>query len=314
MNPARCVCSTKHRALLSAALLGLAAILPQAHGNESPIAILSKAPLSLPRLAPESHKLGQKPVRGEAFEVLNLEPGQRAKQKARGGATYLEIEPGADWQQKLRNQRAGANYVSFTLNASLDTRINIGGATLVIEQSQRDVTYAAVQASGTDRKINHEMPWMLFGGARMAGLEIVTVKLDRQAGTWAMWFRDFLVAADMPLGGGSGRIEITAGKAGAWLCGLVYSDENPLFEDANDNTVPDDFERQLLGELLDVREFGQIQHALRAAWLEAKLSRPPSEFILTTPRPDSFPEDCDPEGQFVHGMIGGLKFGTPKKN
>lgn len=104
-----------NRALLSAALLGLTAILPTARGNESPIAISSKAPLSLPRLTPEANKLGQKPVRAEAFETLNLEPGQRAKQKVRGSAAYLEIEPGAEWQQELGNRRAGANYVSFTL-------------------------------------------------------------------------------------------------------------------------------------------------------------------------------------------------------
>ena len=318
MNPARCVCSTKHRALLSAALLGLATLSSPAQANESPIAILSKAPLSLPRLAPEAHKLGQKPVRGEAFETLNLEPGQRAKQKARGGAPYLEIEPGAEWQQKLRNRRAGANYVSFTLNASLGTQINIGGASLVIEQSQRDAGYAAIQATGAaDRKLSHEVPWMLFGGARMAGLEIVTVKVNRQAGTWAMWFRDFLVAVDMPLTdqrGGPGRIEITAGKAGAWLCGLVCSDENPLFEDSNDNTVPDDFEQAVLGRLIEENAQKETQTALRRAWLEERLSRPPSEFVVTTPLPDSFPEDCAPDGQFVHGMTGGLKFGAPKKN
>lgn len=188
---------------------------------------------------------------------------------------------------------------------------------LTVEQSQRDATYAAIQATGTDGVISREMPWMLFDGARMAGLEIVTVKVDRRAGTWAMWFRDFLVLADMPLGdprGGPSRIEITAGKAGAWLCGLVCSDENPLFEDANDNTVPDDFEQAALGWLLDERASAQTRTTLKAAWLEERLSRPPSEFILTTPLPDSFPENCDPEGQFVHGMINGLKFGAPKIN
>ncbi|MFZ5494694.1 MAG: hypothetical protein ACOZE5_05075 [Verrucomicrobiota bacterium] len=192
------------------------------------------------------------------------------------------------------------------------TEINIGGAFLTIDQSERDPGYARIKTSGTDVRINHEMPWMLYNGARMAPLDIVTLKVDRGAGTWAMWFRDALVATDMPPGseqGDLGKVQITAGKAGAWLCGLVYSDENPLFENANDNTVPDDFERQLLGELLDAGGFGQIQHALRAAWLDEKLSRPPSVFILTTPLPDSFPE-----GQFVHGMIGGLKFGTSKKN
>lgn len=317
MKTARCMCSKSHHALLSAAIFGLTAILPPAFGNESPIAILSQAPLSLPRLAPEAAKLGQKPVRGEAFGVLSLTPGEHAKQKFRGETGYLEIEPGAEWQQKLRTQRTGANYVTFTLNASIGTRIDIDGASLVIEQSERDVTYAAVQVNGTDKSIHHETPWMLFGGARMAALDIVTVKVDRKDGTWAMWFRDTLVAENKPLAvrqDGAAQIRVTAGKAGAWLCGLVCSDENPLFEDANDNAVPDEFEQKIIGALLSQNASGQTRANLRLAWDEKKRTSPPAEFVLTTPLPDSFPADCAPEGQVVHGMTDGLKFGAPRKN
>jgi hypothetical protein len=304
------------RALACSLLLGVSLLGPRAFGVESPIEILSKAPLSLPRLAREADKLGHKPVRDEAFEVLGLSPSGKAKQKARSGASYLEIEPGAEWQQKLRNQRSGANYVTFTLNASVGTQIDIGGATLGVESSEKDQGFAAIRAKGTDKSINHEMPFLLYGGARMAALDIVTVKVDRKAGTWAMWFRDSLVAADMPLAGrpGNAQIRITAGKGGAWLCGLVCSDENPLFEDTNDNAVPDDFERKVVGKLLSADSAEQSWAVLRAAWVDEKQTRPPSEFVLTAPLPDSFPADCAPEGQVVHGMAGGLKFGAPKKN
>lgn len=313
MNTAHCV---SIRTLLLPALLCASAYAPQALGNESTISILRNAPLSLPRLASEADLLGHKPVRGDAFEVLGLSSGWHAPLKARGGATYLEIGPGVEWQQRLRNQRAGANYVSFTLNASIGSKIDIGGATLSIEPSQQDPSYAAIAASGTDRKIRHEVLLMLFGGARMATLDIVTVKVDRRSGTWDMWFRDSLVAADMPLADrqGASQISITAGKAGAWLCGLICSDENPLFEDANDNTVPDDFERKMLDSLLSQDASEQSRTTLRLAWREERRSRPPSLFVLTTPLPDSFPEVCAPEGEIVHGMTGGLKFGPAKKN
>jgi hypothetical protein len=304
------------RTLLGSANLLAAVFAQPAFGNQSTITILRDAPLSLPRLAVEAHKLGKKPVRGDAFEVLNLSPSQRAKQKMRGDAAYLEIEPDAEWQQKLRNRRAGANYVSFTLNGSLGTRIDIDGASFVIGQSEQDPAYAAIEAEGTDTTINHETPWLLFGGARMAAFNIVTVKVDRKAGTWAMWFRDMLVAVDMPISsqrGEAGRFQITAGKAGAWVCGLVCSDENPLFEDANDNTVPDDFEQEILGKLLSADAAEQSQAILKMAWREERMTRRPSEFVLTTPLPDNFPEDCAPEGQIVHGMTGGLKFGVSKK-
>ena len=305
------------RTLSVAAILLVSASVQSAFGDESPITILSRAPLSLPRLAPEADKLGKKPVSGEAFEVLTLSPSQIAKLKVRGSAAYLEIEPGVEWQQKLRNKREGANYVSFTLNASLGTQIDVGGASLVIEQSDKDPTYAAVQTTAQDKSIHYEMPWLLYGGARMAALDIVTVKVDRQAHTWSLWFRDTLVADDVPLnslGGTASQIRITAGKGGACLCGLVCSDDNPLFEDANDNGVPDDFELKLLGNLLSKNASDQTRADLRLAWDEEKRSRPPSEFVLTTLQPDSFPENCSPEGQIVHGMIGGLKFGAPKKN
>ena len=304
------------RTLLASAILCVSAFASQSFGEESVISILSKAPLSLPRLTPAAGKLGQKPVRGDGFEVLSLAPGQRAQQKARAGAGYLEIESGAEWQQKLRNQRPGANYITFTLNASVGTQVDIGGATLAIETSAKDPSYAAIRASGTNKSIDHEMPFMLFGGARMAALDIVTVKVDRKAGTWAMWFRDSLVAADMPLGNsrGAAQIRITAGKAGAWLCGLVCSDENPLFEDDNDNAVPDDFEQKILGNLLSADANEQSRSNLSLAWQEERRTRSPSEFILTTPLPDSLPEDCAPEGQFVHGMTGGMKFGAPRNN
>lgn len=302
--------------LLSPAILCLVTLVSPAHADDSAIAVLSKAPLSLPRLSPEAGKLGKKPVSGESFEVLGLQATEHAKQKQRGGASYIEIESGTGWQQTLRNQRAGANYVSFTLNASLGTQIDIGGASLVIEQSEKDQTYAAVQTTTPDKSIHYEMPWLLFGGARMATLDIVTVKVDRQAHTWTMWFRDTVVAEDMPMAsqGSVPQIRITAGKGGAWLCGLVCSDENPLFEDANDNAVPDDFELKILGSLLSKNASEQTSANLRLAWDEEKRSRPPSEFILTTPQPDSFPAWCAPEGAPVHGMVGGLRFSSAKNN
>lgn len=231
--------------------------------------------------------------------------------------SYLEMEPESKWRHNLRNQKPGVNYVSFTLNASSGTQVEIGGAAFVIEQSQRDAAYAAIRPIGTTKRIEHETPWLLFGGARMAALDIVTVKIDRKGGTWALWFRETLVAIDLPLAtqrGTPNEIFITAGRGGVWLRGFVCSDENPLFEDINDNTVPDDFEQKAIGRLLEAHVADETAAALRHAWLKERLSHPPAEFLLTAPLPDSFPDDCAPEGQFVHGMKGGMKYGAPRKN
>jgi len=309
-----CAFLLSHRVLACSALFCLQALAVQATGPDK-ISILRSAPLSLPRLAPGGEQLGVKPMRSTAFETLTLVPGGRTILKYRGTAAYLAVEAGDDWQQELRNHRAGANYVTFTLHASLGTQIDVGGASLVIEQSERDPTYAAIHTTGADSRIDHETPWMLFGGARMAPLYIVTIKLDRKAGTWAIWFRDALAADDLPLSprqGTGNAIHITAGKAGAWICGLVCSDENPLFEDANDNAVPDDFEQQVLGKLLETNAAEPTRAALRVGWQMEKQSRPPSVFIYDTPAPDNFPADCSPEGQIEHNMPNGLKYGAPR--
>lgn len=237
----------------------------------------------------------------------------------RGGVGYLEIEPGAGWNGKLRAGRGRVAYVTFTLNASLGTTVNVGGATIAIQPTQREGAYAAImsgklQAGSIDwQPLNHEVPLLPFGGMPMATLDVVTVKIDRSAQRWTIWFRDALVAEDLPLipgrDGAPARIAITTGDAGAWLCGLVCADENPLFEDRNDNGVPDDFEIAVLGQKLELSAEAEVVAVLRAAWAEEKLTRPPAEFVLTTPLPDVFPEWCEPEGAPFHGMPDSLRFG-----
>lgn len=320
MNTALGAFSAVFRTLFCPAILCFVMTSSNALGNESRASILKNAPLSLPRLAPNAHMLGEKPMHKEAFEVfemLNLSETDQATLDERHGVVYLQIEPGAVWQQKLRNQQPVLNYTTFTLNASLGTAINIAGASLVIEPSERDAAYASIHAVGPEKRVIHETPWLLFNGRRMASLSIVTIQVNRKANTWSIWFRDMLLATDLPLvrqPHPSGQFEVVAGKGGAWLCGLVNGDENPLFEDSNGNAVPDEFERKTMGRLLENNAAKESVTSLRKAWLKDKLTRGPAEFILTTPLPDSFPEDCAPEGEIVHGMLGGLKFGAPKKN
>jgi hypothetical protein len=311
--------SASRRALLCSALLFTSVGSSQAFGAESKLSVLRDAPLSLPRLAAKAQEIGVKAIKHEAFEVLDLASSEHAKQKSRKGADYLEIEPGAQWERNLRRQGPGANYVTFTLNASVGSIIDVAGASISVEPSQQDGSYAAIRANVSDagNEIHYEVPLMLYDGARMAPLNIVTVKIDRKKQSWAMWFRDTPVAADIPLdtqGGSAPKVRIAAGPRGAWLCGLVCSDENPLFEDANNNEVPDDFERTVLGNLMDETASAPSLAALRAAWQEVKMSLPPSEFLLTTAQPDSFPDWCAPDGAPVHGMPYGLKFGAKKTN
>jgi hypothetical protein len=290
-------------------------------GNETRASLLKNAPLSLPRLSPQAHLLGEKPLHKDAFEVLeiaSLPDSDKAKLDERHGVPYLQIEGGEIWHQKLKSHSSRVSYITFTLNGSIGTKINIGGASLVVEPSERDLAYAAIKTRGPSGRIIHETPWLLYNGRRMAPLSIVTIQVNRKSHTWSIWFRDMLLASDIPLETQTHSIEdfeVVAGKGGVWLCGLVNSSENPLFEDFNDNAVPDEFEEKTLGRKLEGDATSAAKNSLRKEWLKDKLARAPAQFVLTSPLPDNFPEDCAPEGEFVHGMQGGLKFGAPiKKN
>lgn len=313
---------TRHaslRRLLCAVLLCASSNLSQGKIEDELLAfsVLKNAPLSLPRLAPEAFKLGHRSVRTDSFEVMDLTPVINTRKLSKDGASYLGIEPDAKWNQSLRNKHTDVSYISFTLNASAGTQVDICGASFAIEASRQSPAYAAIRVAESETTLGHEVPWSLFGSSRMAPLNIVTVKIDQSSGTWTMWFRDSLVVADNPLPRkqkGAGRFQVIAGKGGAWVCGFVCSDENPLFEDSNHNAVPDDFETATVGGLVEKGASVESQQTLRRAWLMKRRTMPPTIFVLTTPLPDSFPDLCSPDGEPVHGMTGGLKYGTLRKN
>ncbi len=305
------------RALPISALLCVSLLAQNTVPDPKILSILWDTPLSLPRFSHEAKRLGHTPIDRDSFEVLSLASGPHARKDARAGVRYIELKSGMEWLHNLRASRNHARYVSFTLNASYGTVIDVGGAAFVIGQSDRDTAYASIKPLGSGARINQEIPWLLFSGARMAPLNIITMKVDQRTNTWAIWFRDMLVADNIAIAPNARRgnqICITPGKGGAWLCGLVVSAENPLFEDANDNAIPDAFEMEILGSLLEDGASEQTLAALRAGWFEEKLMRPPVPFILNAPLPDSFPDYCDPNGEFIHGMTGGMKFGRDVEN
>ena len=310
MNHARCALA---RRLPCAALLCSSVLCIQAFADTSLES--DAAYLQLPRLVRKSEN--QKKIRDGAYEAVPLRPGQGAKQRIRNEVGYIEVEPTALWSQKLRQQNGGANYVTIALTASSGTCIEVGGASIIVEQSQRHPSYAAIHVADVSVEGGHETPWLLFGGARMALLDRLTIMVDRRSNTWAMWIQDSLVFAGLPLAAMSGNgneIQINGGKAGAWVSGIVCSDENPFFKDDNDNTVPDDFEMEALGMLLDRQAPNETLNALRRAWFADGASRRPSSFKFCGLLPDRFPDACSPDGEPVHGMLDGLKFGAPRTN
>ena len=98
-------------------------------------------------------------------------------------------------------------------------------------------------------------------------------------------FADF--SALPPRKSAPGNLQVVAaGNAGAWLCGLVLADENPLYADANFNGIDDAFEKQKRGVLLQATASLAAHQLLAKEWQSAQRAKPPPALFLFRPLPD----------------------------
>lgn len=105
------------------------------------------------------------------------------------------------------------------------------------------------------------------------------MRLDGTAGIWDLYVGSRLGVVDLPLpklpAGASRQFSVRAGAAGARVCGLISSDDNPLFADENRNGIDDAFEaRQTPGASLVGRKAGPARSQLAKAWQEDQQARP----------------------------------------
>ena len=77
-----------------------------------------------------------------------------------------------------------------------------------------------------------------------------------------------------------------AGTEGAWVCGLVLADENPLYADANFNGIDDGFERQKRGALLPAGAAIAPRQQLAQDWKVAQRAKAPPVLFVNRPLPD----------------------------
>ena len=77
-------------------------------------------------------------------------------------------------------------------------------------------------------------------------------------------------------------------QAGARICGLISSDDNPLFADENRNGIDDAFEaQQTPGASLAGRKAGTARSQLAKAWQEDQQARPVQPWPVRRPLPDN---------------------------
>jgi len=243
--------------------------------------------LGLPRLKTASDADRAVSLAPAKFEIdpLTVPAGATGvRQQAQRHVDFLAIDGRGTWSRALRGSLGDVVFVSFCLNAAIGTQIEIAGALLRVD-AHKEAGKAELMIAG--RSKSGALQWKpaglrcsleSYGGRLMASLPLLTVRLDTAAGTWDLYSGKAQVADDLKFADAAKKNErgmsLVAGANGAQLCGLVVSDENPLFPDANANGIDDSFEIERKGAVLAKGSSASAQKVLAKDWREVQRSTP----------------------------------------
>lgn len=259
----------------------------KAHGSPKDPGAMSKAKATFDALSP-----GGKP---------GVQRGKKDK------TDYLAIDGGKAWSSPLRGAPDETTFVSFFVYASVGTVIDVSGAKLLIRPGSKP-DYAQLHVGTPSPK---GVLWRTFGGPvkfekhggrLLAALPVLTLRLDPAAKEWDVFVANRLVAdglrlSDLPRGA-TRQFNVSAGPNGAWVCGLISADENPLYEDANTNGIDDAFERQQRGGALLAANAPSADRAgLASQWQRDQRLRNVRPWPVQRPRPDGAPATPPQKGK-----------------
>lgn len=255
--------------------------------------------LQLPRLRTDSKPDEAGMVAGARATVHPLvgKEGSSARATTEGEVAYLAIDSDGAWSSPIRGAREDITFVSFFVYGSLDTQIEIAGAKIVVRatgkasQAQLEVGYSSEKGIAW-RKVGGTIRIENYGGKAMAALPVITVRLNPAATAWDLYVGPRMVANDLPLQmipvGASRQFAMHAGRDGARVCGLISSDDNPLFPDENRNGIEDTFEKQQnRGALAD--NANNARAALARQWQGSAQSQLLQSWAVRRPLPDGMP-------------------------
>jgi hypothetical protein len=281
------------KALVAVVAVSTLTLLP---AQPSATTLRAPAPLGLPRLQTET-KLGQTPALAPdryAIDDLTASAAAGASRSRRDEVDVLALDAGREWSRPLRGSLRDVSFVSFQLHLSQGSIVEVGGARLGLTASPiggnlqlmfDDPTAGALRW----RTLNFHAGAGRYGGRDLAALPTLTVRLDPVNGTWDLYSGSRLLADSLPMIGEKKeerRFVLRAGSEGAWLSGLVISDENPLYEDTNANGIDDAFERQIRGAVLARSASVTDRRAVVQQWREAQRRKSPAALYVQRPRPD----------------------------
>ena len=206
----------------------------------------------------------------------------------------LVLDAGKEWSRPLRGSGREVTFASFQVYASQTTIIEIGGARLGLTAGPIPGSLQLMFDNSTAgtlawKPLNVHVSTGKYDGKAFAALPTLTVALDSAAGFWHLYSGSRLLADHLPLIAAKRdhrQFTVKAGTEGAWVCGLVLADENPLYEDANVNGIDDAFERQKLGVLLPVGAGIPTRQQLAQDWKAAQRAQAPPALFVNRPMPD----------------------------
>lgn len=212
----------------------------------------------------------------------------------RDGRDLLALAAGAEWTRPLRGAQREVAHVSFQLYASASTIVDIGGVRLGFTLSPAghslQLMYDDASAGAPQWKPLHlHLATEAYEGRNLAAVPTLTVRLDLAAQTWDLYSAARLAAGSLPLlpvRPPGGQFRLRAGVEGAWLSGLVFADDHPLFDDANANGIDDTVELRLRGGLLPAPLGSIDRQVLLREWREEQRRHSPPALYVDRPGPD----------------------------
>lgn len=260
------------------------------------------SPLGLPRLrtqvpAGKASALGAAVFEVDALEVPTKDRASGSmKTEKEGNVGVLKIAPSAELVRPLRTSPQQVSFHSFLIYASQSTVVSVGGAWLGFAASPIGDMFQVTYGEGTPeglvwKSASLHVSLDVYGGQSLATLPVLTVRLDPKAGVWDLYAGSRLVFANIALLSGAkpadaNKFILRGGTAGAWLVGLVQSDENPIFEDANRNGIDDAFELEQGGQLLAATASKADRGALAERWKADSFQKRQDAWLIDRPRPD----------------------------
>lgn len=248
--------------------------------------------LQLPRLQTVAGRSEARlPTSKFTMDRLLPQGASSGRSVTQGDVGFLALDAGRDWSRPLRGSPRDVTFASFLAYGSAGTTFDLAGARIAIQPGAKpgQARVAVLAASGAPvSTFDYTVKIERYVGAALAALPVFTVRLDPAAGVWDLFVFDRLLAEDLPLApvAGARRFTLQAGREGAWLCGLVLSDENPLFVDANANGIDDAFEAQERGALLAVAAPAADRRQLAFQWKQSQRAAPLTPWALRRPAPD----------------------------